>query len=207
MRSVVKSIDKFLYSITGQCYISEELLNVKEDLILHISDTPSIIFSSIIRLINELKPRIIIHTGDLVDNIKLELYPSMLPDYEKSLKPFLSALEKTEADELFIVPGNHDSLSFLKDNIKTAHIVPEGTVISFNSKTLGFAHKIENLPNSANYNFYGHNSDTFSNNDRVYLNGISNINIISMCTWKIYNILYPIGTNEARKIGMTFKTL
>lgn len=207
MGSVIKSIDKFFNYITGQCYITEELLNLKEDLILHISDTPSITFSSIINLINILKPRIIIHTGDLVDNIKLELHPSMLPDYEKSLKPFLTSLEKTGADELFIVPGNHDSLSLLKRNTKKAHIIPEGTITSFNGKTFGFAHKIENLPNNASYNFYGHDLDTWQKNDRVFLNGINSINIISTSTWNIYTILYPIGTNEARKIRMSFKTL
>ena len=45
------------------------------DMILHISDTPSTMFPYLRRAIRRLRPAWVVHTGDLVDDIKLENRP------------------------------------------------------------------------------------------------------------------------------------
>ncbi|CDF58680.1 metallophosphoesterase [Thermobrachium celere] len=80
-----------LYYISGKIYIPSSLLKVRNT-ILHISDTPSNIYPELIRLVKKLSPDYIIHTGDVVDNIKLELYPFKLKEYEKLSINFIKSL-------------------------------------------------------------------------------------------------------------------
>ncbi|HHI00115.1 MAG TPA: metallophosphoesterase, partial [Thermococcus litoralis] len=50
--------------------LPKELLESGEAKIMHISDTPDNIYPFILNLIEKSRPDYIIHTGDLVDNIK-----------------------------------------------------------------------------------------------------------------------------------------
>ncbi|WDC85513.1 metallophosphoesterase [Caloramator sp. mosi_1] len=55
-----------------------------------------------------------VHTGDIVDNIKLELYPNKLNEYSRYACNFVNELTKYTNKSLFIIPGNHDNIETLK---------------------------------------------------------------------------------------------
>lgn len=191
-----------LYYISGKIYIPSSLLKVKNT-ILHISDTPSNIYPELIRLVKKLSPDYIIHTGDVVDNIKLELYPFKLKEYEKLSINFIKSLTPLVKKEVIIVPGNHDYPYLLKD-IPKVKLINEGETISINSTTIGLAHKFDKLPSKeCSFYLYGHDK---SSSSKKFLNGIKNIHVIELDTHKVFHLKYPINTDSYRllrtKIGM-----
>ena len=101
------------------------------------SDTPTTLYSAIQDFISTLQPEIIIHTGDLADDIKLEHNPQHLQRYSRSIKPFLEMLEESSARELYIVPGNHDSVDVLSHHTGRTKLIKEGDTILSGNSTLG----------------------------------------------------------------------
>ncbi|SEF94485.1 Calcineurin-like phosphoesterase [Caloramator fervidus] len=185
-----------LYHIFGKIYVPKILNNSKA--LIHISDTPSYIYSSIIKMVKKIKPSIVIHTGDIADDVKLELNPYLVNIYKKEADNFLNALSKF-ADLIVIVPGNHDNISVLdlKSNVK---VIREGDIFLYEGLKLGLAHKFENLPKNCDFYLYGHDKRIF---DLTYLNGIYYINIFYKNN--VIKLYYPIGTDSYRfkisKIG------
>jgi len=198
----MQKIINTLYYISGRIYIPSSLLNVK-NIILHISDTPSNIYPEIIRLVKKLTPDYIIHTGDVVDNVKLELYPFKLKQYENLSSDFISNLSPYVKNEIIIVPGNHDNPYCLK-KLPKVKLINEGEILTIDNISIGLAHKFNNLPSKkCNFYLYGHDRSLSS---YQFLNGITYINIIELKTNKVFHLKYPINTDSYRllrtKIGM-----
>ena len=103
-----------LYYLSGKIYLYPNELDKKGPRLLHISDTPSLFFPELARLIKLLKPDYIVHTGDLVDNIKLQLYPGSIRRYEREVLSLLKILESSDAKAVYITLGNHDSPEYVK---------------------------------------------------------------------------------------------
>ncbi len=205
MKGCLKNIPGYINYLCRGYYVPKELeeaMAAEEDIILHLSDTPSYAYRSVITLVDILKPRIIIHTGDLADDIKLELYPDLTFNYREKAVPFLRELEKSTAGEIYIVPGNHDLESLLEKEAGRIKIVPDGTVIEIHERKVGLAHCQENLPPSADYNLFGHNLDCPADGNPCTLNGCRSINIILYPSWRIYHIPYPVGTNQERQYNL-----
>ncbi len=202
MKGCLKNIPGYINYLYRGYFVPKELkeaMEAEEDLILHLSDTPSFAYRSVIRLIEALKPRIIIHTGDLADDIKLEIYPDLAHLYKEKALPFLRILEDSPAEEVYIVPGNHDLVELLRQESKRSRVVPEGTVIDIRGQKVGLAHCQEDLPPSSDYSLYGHNLDCPVDGNPCTLNGCRNINIILYPSWRVYQIPYPVGTNHERQ--------
>ncbi|HIP88598.1 MAG TPA: metallophosphoesterase [Thermococcus paralvinellae] len=119
--------------------LPEILLDNNEHKIMHISDTPDNIYPFILNLIEKVRPEYIIHTGDLVDNIKLERRPELKDRYESSLKKLLSILENSGAG-IYIVPGNEDDIEILRRNIRISRIVSPGSVVEIEGVKLALGH-------------------------------------------------------------------
>lgn len=192
---------KMLYYINGKIFTPDELRGPSKR-ILHISDTPFPVFSSIIKFVSKLKPDIVVHTGDLVDDIKLEMCPKQAGKYKKLADSLLQSLSSCVGDRMIIVPGNHDKPDILSipNNVSILH---EGSILEINGLTFGLAHKFENLPEGCDYYLYGH--DLSPGENEYYLNGIYKINIIDIDKLKILKLPYPAGTDNYRlkriKIG------
>ena len=62
-------------------YAGGPLNDIKGPVLLHISDTPSEIYPYIFKIIDILKPQYIFHTGDLADNVKLEINKDRIKGY------------------------------------------------------------------------------------------------------------------------------
>lgn len=180
---------KSIYHVFGAIFVPNILKNSYA--LVHISDTPSFIYNAIIRMIKKIRPKVIIHTGDIVDDVKLEIRPQLIDVYKKEANKFIDEISKY-AELVILVPGNHDDFTKLKlnDNVK---IFKEGDVFIFNGLRLGLSHKYENLPHNCDFYLYGHDKNGLND---CFLNGIKNINVIK--DKEIFKLCYPIGTDNYR---------
>lgn len=200
---IFKSIKHILNKFSYQYQLPEEVLNVEETVVMHISDTPAVIYDFIFNVIDEVQPDIIIHTGDLVDNLKLENNPALINEYRTELPVLIYELEERNI-ETYIVPGNHDSIGFLEEQVEDLKIINKQNYINIEGERLGVAHTIKDLPNDTLINLYGHNMKRVNTGKMVkstrkkYLNGICNIHFIILPSLKVHQISYPPGTNQAR---------
>ena len=182
----------------GGLHLPPELQTTEEEIVLHISDTPDSIYPFLLELIDELRPDVIIHTGDVADNIKLGL--GLSEDlYAEKVADFVSELEVREWTTTYIVPGNHDSGSILKEQTENIILEEEETIIEVAGVSIGVAHYIENLPPRAAINLYGHNKKTFQARDKLFLNGILSINVILLPSQQYFQIPYPWKTQTGRQ--------
>ncbi|WP_087035527.1 metallophosphoesterase family protein [Thermococcus litoralis] len=175
--------------------LPKELLESKEAKIMHISDTPDNIYPFILNLIEKSRPEYIVHTGDLVDNIKLERKPELKERYAERVKELLDILENSGA-EIYIVPGNEDSEEVLKKLVRKARIVKPGEVVKVDEVKLALAHDPSQLnpPKDVDFILYGHNF----RNIKHGLNGLLNVNFILLGSKKVVRVKYPDRTNFER---------
>lgn len=197
------------YRAIGLVHIPEYIKNRNEEIILHISDTPYSFFYTLKNLIKKLKPEYIIHTGDLVDNIKLEFSHYSLFSYTKKLKILIDILEDSSAEEIYISLGNHDKKEALQDVSSKIKIIEKSDNIRIGNLNLRISHfSNEIIKNSLEYNLFGHDLSMKSkiDNGKVYLNGIESINIISINSGDITKLPYPFGLDDDRsgkgKVGL-----
>ncbi len=198
-----------LYNAVGKIYVPNEILENSDNTLIHISDTPTICYSSLKYIIKKIKPNYIVHTGDLVDNIKLEIRPDKIHDYSKNVKKLFEILENTYVKEIYISLGNHDN-SKVVNKIATKSIIIDKTstinINNINIKISHFPNEIKDFPSQLN--LFGHDLSIPSKikNSNIFLNGISDINIVNMNNLNIYKLPYPIGTDDSRlckrKIGI-----
>jgi predicted phosphodiesterase len=192
-----------LYNFFGKIYIPDSF-DYDAPYLLHISDTPSSIFKALESLIKQVQPQIIIHTGDLVDNLKIGLYPSSLDGYKRYVKRLTRILEGGERQVYYAI-GNHDDLDSLKKSTLKGHIIPVYDRFNTKSFSFGMAHDIEDIPKEGDLPdmlFFGHNLEMNSNYEGhpQYFNGIEKIALINLNTKEIFTFDYPIGTKESRLI-------
>lgn len=206
------NIRKIIKKISGLVYFRDDQIH-KGVKILHITDTPQTSFRGIEKLIEDIEPDYIIHTGDMVDNIKLELFPEQLERFKKGFDRLILKLEKIYKEKLFLVVGNHDNLEYISKKIKFATIVKKYKVINIENKKLLITHNLKKISindsifDNVDFILYGHDyNDMEYNVDKRYLNGLSSINLLYIETGEVERFEYPLGTDDSRlmkiKIGM-----
>lgn len=197
---IVKDVYKGLLSLFNYPYISEDLLkNIKGPILLHISDTPVDIYRYIFRIIDILKPQYIIHTGDMADNIKLEIYKNRIDFYYRSVSKLIEGLEKKEFSKIYYVLGNHDDYETVSQLTKRGIILEEGPLIIDDCK-FAVGHYYKEFSYKVDFNLYGHSFEPehYNKNGTIGLNGLLNINIIDLSNKSVFYLDYPIGTNRLR---------
>jgi predicted MPP superfamily phosphohydrolase len=192
---------KFL-SLFNYPYISKEILSeIKGPVLLHISDTPEDIYNYIFRIVDILKPQVIIHTGDMADNIKLGIHKYKTDNYYKGIKRFIGVLEKKEFSKIYYVLGNHDDYDMVSKVSKKGTILKEGilTIGDYNF-TVSHYHK----DSHTDFSLYGHSFEPghYNKNGTIGLNGLLNINIIDLSNKRIFYLEYPVGTNGSRRMEL-----
>lgn len=202
------SFKELLYNSIGKLYIPRELAEIKGKKLLHVSDTPVCFYPELKLLIDRLRPDYIIHTGDMADNIKLELYPASIYDYEKWIKQLAVILEAPGA-EVILALGNHDDIGIASKYFKGSRIFEGAKTMRIGELSFRVSHMSEGiLEDPACYNLFGHDLtlETGCIDNKLYFNGISYINIIGVDSGEHMMLRYPSGTNDARlgrrKIGL-----
>lgn len=204
---VIKEACRGFLSLFNYPCISQELLNeLKGPVLLHVSDTPVDIYRYIFRIIDTLKPKYIVHTGDLADNIKLGLYKDKIDWYYSGVKKLINGLEKNEHTTVFYTLGNHDDYDTVCALSKRGIIVEEGP-LEVDGCNLTVSHYYRAYPNEADFNLYGHSFKPahYIRKGTIGLNGLLNINIIDLSTKRVFHLNYPMGTNGSR--GMELKRI
>lgn len=207
----MSTIRKLYALLTGKLYIPDEALALTGKTLLHLSDTPHMIYGDIKKLIETVQPDYIIHTGDMVDNVKLGLYPFRLNDYKKSLNKFGRLIHASTGAKLYIALGNHDHLETVRQVFPSAQILVDPIIINIEGHQIQLSHYAP-LDTSQHdkiaLSLFGHDLSMHTQilNHTAYLNGIEHISIIELDTLNIIPIEYPAGTNDSRlrrnKIGM-----
>jgi len=193
---------KFLFHrIMGYVYVPDLIKNINEKKLVHISDTPVIFYDAMKKLLKDISPHIIIHTGDMVDNIKIGIYKEQLPKYENHVRKIIDILESSSAEDIYICIGNHDDYELVHKFAKKSIIIECSTCVNiFNAKATISHYPLEIIKNPSDYNFFGHDISLGNDmvNNRIYLNGVLSINILTSETKKLFHLPYPIGINDAR---------
>jgi len=141
-----------------------------------------------------------VHTGDIVDNIKLETNSNYLSIYEKGLKKFIDAIESYNIEPYYII-GNHDNINSVT-KFSNKGIILEKGVIEIEGYSFYLNHKYEKSKIISNYYLFGHSPEPYHHKEKnqIILNGLLHMNVIALSTGAIYQIEYPLSTNYYRKI-------
>ncbi len=194
-------IREALFYLFGKVYIDRDKFDIEDETLLHISDTPSQFYPQLSKLISIINPNYIIHTGDVVDNIKLQIYPSSYARFKTESLKLLRILNSSTSSRIIITKGNHDDLKFLIENGGKIEFVETKSNITINGIRFAFGHYSEDIKKlDADIYLYGHDLSIPSQiyEGRVFLNGISNMHLINLKTREIINFDYPYGIDNAR---------
>ncbi|MBB6217789.1 putative phosphodiesterase [Anaerosolibacter carboniphilus] len=190
----MKEIWKVLLHLTGGIYVPNELKD-KSVKVMHISDTPSMIYKDLIQLIKTVKPHVLIHTGDIADEVKLEMLPYHVQKYKARANHFLRAISPFVEDRIIVTLGNHDCMEALHP-LPKLEVYEESTVLGVYGIRISISHYYEKLHENSEFYMYGH--CRVNTKDPSYLDGIDSINIIKVENKEIIKLLYPAGTDNYR---------
>lgn len=194
-------LNKFVNNIRGRVHLDNSLHSNNSPLLLHISDTPSGFYPELNRIIKLIEPAYIIHTGDLADNIKTELAPSLLTKYKYEVAKLLAILNSANTENIYVSIGNHDDYDFLDQNKGKLKIYNKIGELNIQDTKFAFSHYWNYLKKQeADIFLFGHNIEqkNLITESGIYLNGIISINIINLDTLEVKSIKYPLGTDSAR---------
>lgn len=213
---VRETLRRTLALMTGNPPVPREARGLGSAL-LHVSDTPSIYYPDLARLAKTVRPRFILHTGDLADEVKL---CPRCPDacrYAAKVNALLGILLATSAERVFLVLGNHDDPAVvvaLAAPVSGRIEVYEGCVrLDLEGVRIAAAHRAEDLwktvaDDPADFGFYGHDTSVLppDADGRVYLNGNVKIRVLDLASRTVHSIDYPRSVHDARqkkrKIGL-----
>lgn len=140
-----------------------------KNLVLHIGDTHSANYMDVARMIAFVKPSVIIHTGDLVDEIKAGRIESVRP-YWKTAMPKIIEIMKSSGARVIVVPGNNDLVKEL-ENVDGIEVVAPKTVMEFGGKRVYLAHSVLSIDENSDAEIYlyghGQTGETRTKDDNV----------------------------------------
>ena len=164
-----------------------------EKLLMHIGDTPESVYGFLEGLIEENRPDFIVHTGDLVDNVKLERRPDLRPLYISGLRK-LARILKGSGARLYIVPGNEDDRGLLEEFF-SGSVVEPGNVVEIGGRRFALGHTWEEVAGKeADFRLYGHNFKRI----RGGLNAVLGVNFVFLPSGRVVRVDYPVGTDTMR---------
>ena len=123
--------------------------------VLHIGDTESNTYPFYRKLIQEVKPQVIVHTGDFADEVKIGRHPEYRYEYTVKTRKIVEIMRESGARMIFAV-GNHDVYEVLQELAPDAEIHPVTgeTVISGIPCRVG--HRPIDMIFDRQYCLYGH---------------------------------------------------
>lgn len=194
-------LKKIWYFVAGYVYVDAIQSESHNATVLHISDTPFRFFPALKKLIEELKPTYIIHTGDLVDNIKLQLYPGSIHRYNRNVQMLIEILESSQAKAIYLALGNHDNPESVKSAVKRSTVIDCAESLTLESVPVRISHYAKAvLEDPQTLNFFGHDLklETTLKEGKHYFNGISDIYLVDLKTLESHAFPYPWGTDDDR---------
>ena len=154
------------------------------------------------RLLRRVNPSVVVHTGDLADDIKLEIYPGEAERYHAAAKRIIDILAAPRR-KVILALGNHDKRELLPSLPSRCVICDNVLDITLCGRRYRVSHYFERiLERPARYNLFGHSLEhsSFSDDDeRHFFNGMEKMSLISQDgSTTVFN--YPKYTNDARLV-------
>ena len=123
--------------------------------LLHIGDTHSDCYPYYKALIERVKPDIILHTGDMADEVKVGRIPSTQYEYLTKTKVLIDIMKDSGA-QLIIVPGNNDMAGEIEKMAPDAKVCERNTLLTIDGVQCRVGHEVARMTFDMPYAFYGH---------------------------------------------------
>ena len=123
--------------------------------ILHIGDTESRRYNFYRSLINKLRPDVIIHTGDMSDEVKAGRMSEVRGEYVFKIG-FLAEIMRSSGAEIIIVPGNNDIKEEIEKLFPEAKILNNNSIVNIDGKEVRVGHQVMSISFDKDWSFYGH---------------------------------------------------
>lgn len=124
--------------------------------VLHIGDTASYTYPYYEELIRKVAPDVILHTGDLVDEVKVGSVKARTAEYEMGLMELSKILKNSGASEIYVVPGNNDLPEKIQQYMPFAKVIPPDTQMMLGDVPVTLAHAWYEVSKKSKWYFYGH---------------------------------------------------
>jgi hypothetical protein len=170
--------------------------------VLHVSDTPTGMYGYLARVLRRVNPSVVIHTGDLADDIKLEMYPAEAGRYKTAAARLINILTAPHRTTV-IALGNHDDAALLPELPPSCVVCGEPVFeAEFFGERFRASHYFERVEDGgARYNLFGHSPEPESragDDGGYFFNGVEAIRLIDPPTGETNLIFYPWSVNRAR---------
>jgi hypothetical protein len=142
--------DKF----DGDLYVPD-LSEFTGERILHIGDTESASYPYYRRLFETIRPDVILHTGDIADEVKIGRHPEMLHEYTIKIKEMFETMRATGA-RIIVVIGNHDVADTVREIAPYAEVYEPGSEVTLSGVPCRLGHQVKEMVFDRKYCMYGH---------------------------------------------------
>ena len=153
----------------GDIDLPKEIEDIKGVKLLHIGDTDSKHYPFFKKLIDMVKPDIILHTGDIADEVKVGRMPETRYEYRSKIKFILDCLADSGA-RVIVVPGNNDVEEDIREIMPNAEIYSKNSVITIDGVECRIGHQVMSMTFDKMWSFYGHG---FTGEDWDYSKNVS----------------------------------
>ncbi len=169
--------------------VPEEITQTKSLKLLHIGDTHSEAYCYYADLIRKVRPDIILHTGDFVDEVKVGRMINTEEEYEAGLKVIAEILKNSGAKKIIVTSGNNDLPDMIRRYMPFAQYVQPNSVVEIEGISCAIGHECFNTTADARWSFYGHGltGETWSPDKNGDLTDTCRFNV----TWGQTLILLP----------------
>ena len=145
----------FVGEYTEDIQLPPELGAIHGTRVLHIGDTESRYYPYFIRLICETRPDVIIHTGDMADEVKVGRIPGTKNEYISKIKVIANAMRESGA-RLIVVPGNNDLEADIRTILPEAEVLPVNSIVDIDGVKCRVGHQVHKMTFDRKWHFYGH---------------------------------------------------
>lgn len=133
-----------------------EIKHMKGKTLLHIGNTASYHYPYFFKLIEEVKPDILLHTGDMADEVRVGRIPGTEYEYLTKIKVLIERMRQAGAERLIIVPGNNDLPDAIARLAPEAEIYPWNTRLTIDGVPCRVGHPVFKMTYDTDWSFYGH---------------------------------------------------
>ncbi len=198
--AVLDAVGAWLASMTGFVRATKPVMGLRPPLLLHVSDTPLSTFAAVAALVRRLKPAVLVHTGDLVDDVKLGLNPAFIERHRAGLRRLADILGPAIAEtgaRFVIVLGNHDDVASVREFVPFAECYDTPVRLDLYGLDCGLAHEAADADaTDAAFRLFGHDLSRAAGGKG--LNGIVAVNVVECATGRVERLRYPAGTDAER---------
>jgi len=140
----------------GEIPLPDWLERCRGSILLHISDTDSANYPYYKKLIETVRPDILLHTGDMANEVKVGRMPETEYEYRTKIRWLLAQMDACSAKRILIVPGNNDLPDAIRAYCPRAEILPENEDQLLDGETCRLGHAILHMTWGSPWTFYGH---------------------------------------------------